>query len=313
MVNGYSIFPTAGDAVAAGQHLPQSSQHNQTQLLMNGGNKHSSSFKAAAGSELSSPSSKSEVSPKQRVTILSQSECEVHFKKSGVRFSRAVDKSSNESSSIGGREQPVSASPEPQQNGCKGQDLINLADDEDGALTLASSTLVHPEQQATNVDSLDLMDDKDEASTLTSSNLAILEPPAINIDLPKTNVSHKPISDQGSSDVVDAVISPTPPETPAKVSESRGKSPKALRKEARKNLNAAWFARESSRKQLISSSTWPLELWAAFELATHEYNVSREAFAQLKPLTEKEQRFYPKLSAKTTTAPKVRPASIEAV
>ncbi|KAF1821204.1 uncharacterized protein K489DRAFT_268859 [Dissoconium aciculare CBS 342.82] len=37
MINGYSAFPTALDTVAAGQQLPQSSQHNQTQLLMNGG------------------------------------------------------------------------------------------------------------------------------------------------------------------------------------------------------------------------------------------------------------------------------------
>jgi hypothetical protein len=56
-----------------------------------------------------------------------------------------------------------------------------------------------------------------------------------------------------------------------------------------------------------------LELWAAFELATREYNAAREALAQLKQLTDKEQRFYPKLSAKTTTAPKVRPPKYEVV
>jgi hypothetical protein len=311
MINGYSAFPTALDTVAAGQQLPQSSQHNQTQLLMNGGSKHSSSSKPA-GPKLSNSSSKSEASPKRCVTILSASECEAHFKKSGVRFSRAVDNSSNKSGRIGHREQPLPASPEPQQDGYTGQDLINLADDEDEALTRASSTLVLPEQRVINVDYLALVNDEDEELTLSSSPLAVPDPPATNIDLPKTNSSQKSLSNH-ESDFGDAVNPPTPPGTSTTASESAGKSTKFMRKEARRNLNAAWFARESSRKQLISSSTWPLELWAAFELATREYNAAREALAQLKPLTDKEQRFYPKLSAKTTTAPKVRPPKYEAV
>jgi hypothetical protein len=91
---------------------------------------------------------------------------------------------------------------------------------------------------------------------------------------------------------------------------SKLRSSKAARKEARVALKAAWFERETCRKQLISNNHWPTHVYEKFETATNQYNTRREELAGLMAsghLNEDDSRFYPKLSVKSTAGPTLTP------
>jgi hypothetical protein len=192
-----------------------------------------------------------------------------------------------------------------QQEAISRHDLIELMSNGDGGPSPKSPKVVEQEKTISGHDLTELMGNGDDGPGLNSPEVAEQEEAIYGQDPSNECEVRVPPEGQPNADIniassTAALATPCTPSPNAK----------AARKKARVELKAAWFEREACRKRLISKNHWPKEDYEKFETATNEYNTRRDKLAGLMAsgqLTQDDSRVYPKLSAKTTTAPKVRP------
>jgi hypothetical protein len=232
----------------------------------------SGSWNSSAGSHGSEFKIKGVASMKPHHTVRSPSECQEHFQESGIRLSRPNDDLATvkPSHEVG---QSQSDTVGFQQDADADEDLIELASDPDDARSSNSSSLVVQEKATSTPD-------RSNAHDLRANP-----------------------GEQFDADAAAPVGALAPHGSPVQ-------GTKAAKKAAKIALKEAWFRRESSRKQFISSN-WSMDKYPEFEIATNEYNARREELAHLMAsgqLNEDDQRVYPKLTLKMFGMPKVRPA-----